>query len=115
MKTLAVKILARCWDDEYESARTALLGTLNSSSVMPPEVKEFNYASARKHVAMAVHILVANKPECGDDLFLPLLRVRCQRELGTLQDKMAAAGDGVEKDYCRSEQAAWEIVLHAIS
>lgn len=116
MKTLSVKILARFWENDYEEVRKAMAQTVMSRSISPasPDLKRFTLASARKNVSMAVMVLIANKPECGEELFLPCLSLRCQKELSSLQDKIAQAEEGTEKDYYASEYAAWANILYSI-
>lgn len=117
MRTLSVKILAKCWENEYEEVRKSMAQVVMSRSQSPssPDLKRFTLASARKHVAMSVMVLVANKTECGEELFLPFLSLRCQKELSSLRKKTAESSTGTEKEYYDSEYAAWDNILYVIT
>jgi len=116
MKTLSVKILVRCWESEYESIKPiAGSGLTYLKAPATPELGEYSCTCARKNVAMALKVLIANKSECGDELFLPFLQMRCQKELSSLQDKVSAAVNPVEREYYSSAHSAWGNVLYAIS
>lgn len=116
MKTLSIKILVRCWENEYENIKPIAGSELSYLQVpVNPELSQYACTCARKQVAMALKVMVANRNDCGEDLFLPFLQMRCQRELSLLQEKVDASMNPVEKEYYASAYSAWGNVLYTIS
>ncbi|MBC9704967.1 MAG: hypothetical protein H9W81_08325 [Enterococcus sp.] len=110
VKTLSLKILTSYWVSDYIQAQQV--------AFLPPEKMPPNFTInmatclARKNVADAVKILIENRKDCGEDIFLPLLKLRCQKEISATQQKLNT--ESADRDYLEASQTAWNHVLKII-
>lgn len=116
MRLLSVKILVRCWEKEYADAFMSLSDrSVQECTPSSKELCEFTRATARRNVAAEVMVLFLQHSHGNEDLFLPLLEMRCHKEMGSLRVKVGNMHSGTECDYYGSELSAWEGLVHAIS
>lgn len=114
MKTLALKILIRCWSQSYELARNQVIRDF--AGLPCPSISvltEITRTSARKSVTDSLERVMAHRHDSGPELFLRLLEFRCQREILSNGDKFTST-HGVEKEYYRQCLDAWKFVHDTI-
>lgn len=112
MKTLSLKILTSYWISDYVQAqKVAYL----PPEKMPPSFK-INMSSclARKQVADAVRVLIENRQECGEDIFIPLLKLRCQKEIVGFEQKIENPENPLDNEYYKFMSDAWENILKIV-
>lgn len=105
LKTLSLKILTSHWVTEYSAMQKLSALTPEKFPLTLPKV-DMSRCLARKQVAEEVQTLIKNRVNCGDDIFLPLLALRCQKEIAKAQEKKES-----DRDYYEASAAAWEHVL----
>lgn len=116
VKTLAVKVLAVCWCSDYSRLKAMAEQALAENDVLDPAfLREFAGASARKQAADSVLFLIGRRMDCGAEIFLPLLHLRCQKEILTLQSRLDTPPQGVESEYFSSSLYAWERIAGIIA
>lgn len=115
VKTLAVKVLAGCWCSDYNRLKAMAEQALAGNIILSPAfLREFAGASARKQVADSVLFLIGRRMDCGAEIFLPLLHLRCQKEILALQARLDTPPQ-VESEYFLSGLYAWERITGIIA
>lgn len=110
LKTLSLKILTSYWSSDYSQAQK--VAYLPSDKI--PSSYQINMPAclARKQVAESVRVLLENRQECGEDIFLPLLKIRCQKEISSCQQRLQKSSS--DRDYFSASCEAWERVLSIV-
>lgn len=106
MRTMSVKILAKCWQNGYKESYRAIYNIMLKHVVVESDLlNEFARSSAKKEVADAVETLIERKTE---DIFIPLLHLRAQKEILKLSENRVTLGDNAHSGYLAELISAWE-------
>lgn len=113
MKMLSLKILTSCWTNEYAQAQQFAYLPVEKMPINFPKIN-MSCCLARKQVAESVQALMLNNESCDTDIFLPLLSLRCQKEISVFQRRLAEKDDRLDRDYYEAIHAAWEHILKIV-
>lgn len=106
MRTMSVTILTKCWQNGYKESYRAIYNIMLKHVVVESDLlTEFTRSSAKKEVADAVETLIERKTE---DIFIPLLHLRAQKEILKLSEDRARTGDTAHSGYLAELISAWE-------
>lgn len=112
MKTLSLKILTSYWMSDYSQAQK--IAYLPPDKLPPNFQINMSSCLARKQVADSVRVLIENRQDCGEDIFLPLLSIRCQKEIAEFEQKLSTQDNSLDDDYYKAMTGAWKHILKLI-